>query len=45
MYNNKLQVWPLKEKFFIDESIIDTSYPERDYHTMYVVKIEKIFEK
>ena len=41
----KLYAQPLKEKFFIDESIIDTSYPERDYHTMYVVEIEKIFEK
>lgn len=41
----KLYAQNLKEECFIDESIIDTSYPNRDYHVMYVVEIEKILEK
>ena len=41
----KLYAQQLKEECFIDESIIDTSYPNKDYHMMYVVEIEKILEK
>ncbi len=41
----KLYAQELEEKDFIDKEIIETSYPERDYHTMYVVEIEKILEK
>lgn len=38
----KLYSQELEEKDFIDKNIIDTCYPQRDYHTMYVVEIEKI---
>lgn len=41
----KLYAQDLEEKDFIDKKIIDTCYPQRDYHTMYVVEIEKILEK
>lgn len=41
----KLYAQALKEECFIDKGIIDQWYPERDYHIMYVVEIEKILEK
>ena len=41
----KLYAQELKEECFIDKDIIDEWYPERDYHIMYVVEIEKILEK
>lgn len=41
----KLYAQELKEENFIDKKIVDDSYPERDYHIMYVVEIEKILEK
>ena len=41
----KLYAQEMEEKDFIDKSIIDSCYPNRDYHTMYVVEIEKILEK
>ncbi|ADZ85717.1 flavin reductase [Cellulosilyticum lentocellum] len=41
----KLYAQALKEECFIDKGIIDEWYPERDYHIMYVVEIEKILEK
>ncbi|MDC9277094.1 flavin reductase family protein, partial [Clostridioides difficile] len=33
------------EECFIEKDIIDKWYPEKDYHTMYVVEIEKILSK
>lgn len=41
----KLYAQELKEECFIDKDIIDKCYPQKDYHTMYVVEIEKILEK
>ena len=41
----KLYAQALKEECFIDKGIIDQWYPERDYHIMYVVEVEKILEK
>ena len=41
----KLYAQALKEECFIDKGIIDEWYPERDYHIMYVVEVEKILEK
>lgn len=41
----KLYAQDLKEECFIEKDIIDKWYPEKDYHTMYVVEIEKILSK
>lgn len=41
----KLYAQDLKEECFIKKDIIDKWYPEKDYHTMYVVEIEKILSK
>ena len=40
----KLFVQRLTEDSFLEKDIIDKWYPERDYHFMYVVEIEKILE-
>ena len=32
----------LQESGFIYQSTLDESYPERDFHTMYIGKIEKV---
>ena len=40
----KLFVQRITEDSFIEKDIIDKWYPERDYHLMYVVEIEKILE-
>lgn len=41
----KLYHQELKEEFFIDKQLNDQTYPFKDYHTMYVVEIEKILMK
>ena len=41
----KLYAQDLKEEAFIDKSIINKSYPDKDFHTVYVGKIEKILIK
>ena len=41
----KLYAQYLDEKCFIEQDIIEQCYPEKDYHMMYVVEIEKILEK
>jgi flavin reductase (DIM6/NTAB) family NADH-FMN oxidoreductase RutF len=41
----KLYKQDLKEEFFIDKSIIEKAYPDKDLHTVYVGKIEKILVK
>ena len=40
----KLFAQRLTEDSFIEKDIIDKWYPEKDYHVMYVVEIEKILE-
>lgn len=40
----KLFAQRLTEDSFIEKDIIDKWYPEKDYHIMYVVEIEKILE-
>ena len=40
----KLYAQELKEECFIEKGISEQWYPEKDYHTMYVVEIEKILE-
>lgn len=41
----KLLASPFHEEHFIDKSIIDKNYPEKDYHTLYIGEIEKILVK
>ncbi len=38
----KLYQAPLKEEYFLDRETLEKNYPERDFHDMYVGKIEKI---
>ena len=35
----KLYQAPLKEEFFLDPAVVDSSYPNRDFHDMYVGQI------
>ncbi|MCJ7855315.1 flavin reductase family protein [Lachnospiraceae bacterium NSJ-143] len=41
----KLFAQELAENSFLDKSIIEKWYPQRDYHTMYVAEIEKVLIK
>ncbi|MCD8203770.1 MAG: flavin reductase [Coprobacillus sp.] len=41
----KLYKDQIKEENFIDKSIIDEQYPRRDFHTVYIAKIEKVLVK
>lgn len=41
----KLYQQDLKEECFIDKNILDKSYPNKDFHIVYVGKIEKILVK
>ncbi len=41
----KIYVDRIKEEGFIDKSIIDSKYPLRDYHDVYVCEIEKVIIK
>lgn len=41
----KLYAGDIKEECFIDKASCEKWYPEKDYHTMYVVEIEKAMEK
>lgn len=41
----KLYVQSLREDCFIDPSIISNSYPEKDFHDVYVGEVTKIYVK
>jgi len=41
----KIYASELQESGFLYQSTIDESYPQQDYHTMYVGKIEKVLVK
>ncbi|MEG0527163.1 MAG: flavin reductase family protein [Longicatena sp.] len=41
----KLYAQELKENCFIDKDLLPKNYPLKDYHTMYVVEIEKVLTK
>ena len=41
----KLYQAPIKEEDFLDQSVIDQMYPEKDFHTMYVGEIIEILAK
>jgi flavin reductase (DIM6/NTAB) family NADH-FMN oxidoreductase RutF len=38
----KLYQAPLKEEYFLDKETMEKNYPDRDFHDLYVGKIEKI---
>lgn len=38
----KLYKQDLKEECFIDKSVVDDSYPKRDFHTLYIGEIEEV---
>lgn len=44
LIGRKLYAQNLEESCFIEDNIIEEWYPEKDYHMMYVVEIEKILE-
>ena len=39
------QLQELKEENFIDKTIIEKNYPEKDFHTMYIGEIVEILVK
>ena len=41
----KIYVSKFHEENFIDKSIIESKYPKRDYHDVYVCEIEKVLVK
>ncbi len=41
----KLYVDEIREKGFLDESIVEKCYPGKDFHTVYVCEIEKVYRK
>lgn len=41
----KIYVDRFKEECFLDKSIINEKYPNRDYHDVYVLEIEKVIVK
>lgn len=38
----KLYRAPLKEEYFIDKSVVDHHYPEKDFHDLYIGEIIKV---
>ena len=38
----KLYQAPLKEEYFLDKETLEKNYPQRDFHDLYVGRIEKI---
>lgn len=41
----KLFAQAIEEKSFLEKDLVDKWYPQKDFHIMYVVEIEKILEK
>lgn len=41
----KLFVQPLEETSFLDSSLIDRWYPNKDFHSLYIAEIEKVLIK
>lgn len=41
----KLYAQELKEECFVEKEYVERWYPNKDYHTMYVVEIEKVLSK
>jgi flavin reductase (DIM6/NTAB) family NADH-FMN oxidoreductase RutF len=38
----KLYQAPIKEEFFLDKSVVEDCYPNRDFHDLYIGSIEKV---
>lgn len=45
IFAKKLFVQRITENSFLDQSIIDRWYPEKDFHYLYIVEITKILKK
>lgn len=41
----KLFAQPFEESAFLDTSILEKWYPDKDYHTLYIAEIEKVLKK
>lgn len=41
----KLYCSPIQEDGFVDKSILDEHYPQKDYHDMYIAEIVKVYSK
>lgn len=41
----KLFRMPLKEEYFLDKAIVEESYPNRDFHDLYIGEIVKVLVK
>lgn len=41
----KIYVQDLQEDCFVDQALVDENYPERDFHTMYIGKILKVYSQ
>lgn len=45
IFCKKLYVQNFNEECFLDKKIIEKCYPDKDYHTMYIAKVEKVLEE
>ena len=45
IFCKKLYVQDFCADNFLDKQLMDKCYPDKDYHTMYIAKVEKVFEK
>lgn len=45
MLCKKLFVQPLQETSFLEKELIEKWYPQKDYHTLYIVEITDILQK
>ena len=41
----KLYEDTIKPECFLDETLVDKDYPNKDFHTMYICEVEKIYMK
>lgn len=39
----KLYCAPMKEEYFVDKTIVQQHYPDKDFHTMYIGEILKVY--
>ena len=42
LFCRKLYQAPIKEEFFVDKSVVEDCYPNRDFHDLYIAQIEKV---
>ena len=41
----KIYAQDLQEDCFVDQTLVDENYPERDFHTMYIGEILKVYSQ